>query len=51
MTIADSSDVSLAMPDDDLRPIDRLAVSGRAVALRATRANGHRVHDDDTTRP
>lgn len=47
MTIADSVDVSLAVPDNDLRPIDPWWVSGRAVALRATRNEGDSLHDDD----
>jgi hypothetical protein len=47
MTITHSPDVSLAMPDADLRPIDPHWVSGRAVALRATRAKRNNLDGDD----
>lgn len=47
MTIADGFDISLAVPDNDLRPIDPWWVSGRAVALRATREKREILHDDD----
>lgn len=46
MTIADSFDVSPPRAGDDLRPMDPWGVSGRAVALRATRDGRMFLRDD-----
>jgi hypothetical protein len=47
MPTADSVDVSPPRAGDDLRPIDPHWVSGRAVALRATRAKRNNLDGDD----